>query len=330
MNNIKEILKAYKVYIVVIVISVVVFNIKLPYYVLAPGGIIPIDDRIKTEGKEESDGSINLLYVTQYDGNVSSVLLSFLMKNWDLEKVEEVQLSNENHEELHERSKVMLDNSRQNAIFVAYNAAGKEIKITGKRNVVIAVTEDIDLKINDEILSINDIEVEDIDTLRNVISNTEVGENVTIKVKRGKKILEFEVPVILKDNQKVIGIMVITNYEYDLDPEIDINFKESEGGSSGGVMMAVSIYNAITEDDITKGLNIGGTGSIDIDGNVGEIDGVKYKIMGAVKNDLDIVFVPSANYEEAIDTKKNNSYDIEIVSVDTFDDVINYLENYEK
>jgi len=123
---------------------------------------------------------------------------------------------------------------------------------------------------------------------------------------------------------------MITNYEYELDPEIDINFKESEGGSSGGVMMAVSIYNAISEEDITKGLNIGGTGTIDMEGNVGEIDGVKYKIMGAVKNNLDIVFVASDNYEEAIETKKENNYNIEIVSIDTFDDVINYLNNYEK
>ena len=135
--------------------------------------------------------------------------------------------------------------------------------------------------------------------------------------------------VTLKNNAKVIGVVMITNYEYELEPEIEIKFKESEGGSSGGVMMAVSIYNAITEEDITRGLNIAGTGTIDINGNVGEIDGVKYKIMGAVKNDIDIVFVPSGNYEEAMNTKKSNDYDIEIVSIDTFDDVINYLENYE-
>lgn len=330
MEKIKELLKEYKIYLVVIVLSIIIFNIKLPYYVMAPGGIIPIDDRIETENKEDSDGSINLLYVTQYDGNVSSLLLSLFMKNWDVEKLEEVQLSNETTEELHARSKIMLDNSIQSAIFVAYNTAGKEIKITGKKNIIIGTTEENELKINDEILSVNDTTVEDINSLKNVINNTEAGKNVKIKVKRDDKELEFEVPVTLKNNQKIIGIVMLTNYEYELDPEIEIKFKDSEGGSSGGVMMAVSIYNAITEDDITKGLNIGGTGTIDIDGNVGEIDGVKYKIMGAVKNNLDVVFVPSGNYEEAIDTKNNNNYDIEIISIETFDDVIDYLNNYEK
>jgi len=328
MNRVKDFFREYKIYFIVIIVAFVIFNIKLPYYVLAPGGVIPIDDRIETENKIDSDGSINLLYVTEYNGNVSSLLLSLFMKNWDVEKLEEVQLSNETPSELHKRNKIMLDNSIQNAIFVAYKSLGKEIEITSKKNIIIGTTEDNKLKINDEIISVNGIEVEDIDTLKDVINNTLVGENITLKIKRDSKELEIDVPVVLDNNQKVIGVVMITNYEYELDPEIDINFKESEGGSSGGVMMAVSIYNAISEEDITKGLNIAGTGTVDISGNVGEIDGVKYKIMGAIKNDIDIVFVPSGNYEEAMDTKKSNGYDIEIVSIDTFDDVINYLKNY--
>ena len=39
------------------------------------------------------------------------------------------------------------------------------------------------------------------------------------------------------------------------------------------------------------------------------------------------LFPNGKNYEEAIDTKNANNYDIEIISIDTFDDVINYLEN---
>jgi len=330
MKKIKELLKAYKLYLIVIVLSIIVFNIKLPYYILAPGGIIPIDDRIETENKQDSKGSINLLYVTQYDGNVSSLILSLFLKNWDIEKLEKVRISNETTEELHKRNQIMLDNSMQNAIFVAYKHAGKDINITGKKNIVIGTTEESKLKINDEILSVNDIEVEDINTLKNVISKTEVDDTIKLKIKRDNKELEFDVPVTLKNNSKIIGVVMITNYQYELEPEIKVNFKKSEGGSSGGVMMAISIYNAITEEDITKGLNIGGTGTIDIDGNVGEIDGVKYKIMGAAKNNMDIVFVPSANYEEAINTKEKNNYDLEIISVETFDDVINYLNNYEK
>lgn len=329
MDKIKKFLKEYKGYIIVLALALIIFNIKLPYYVLAPGGIIPIDDRIESEFDNDSKGSINLLYVTQYNGNVSSLLLSLFMKNWDVEPLKEVQLSDETPKQLHERNKIMLNNSIQNAVFVAYNKAQKEIKIIDRKNIIIGITEENKLEINDEILSVNDIVVEDINTIKNVVANTEVGETIKLKVKRNDKKLDFNVPVVLKNNQKVIGVLMVTNYDYELEPEIDVKFRESEGGSSGGVMMAISIYNAITEEDITKGLDIAGTGTIDISGNVGEIDGIKYKIMGAVKNKMDVVFVPKGNYEEAIKTKKNNNYDIEIVSIETFDDVINYLNNYE-
>ena len=92
-------------------------------------------------------------------------------------------------------------------------------------------------------------------------------------------------------------------------------------------MLALTIYNAISDDDIIKGRNISGTGTISSDGSVGEIDGVKYKIMGAAKNNMDIAFVPSNNYEEAIETKEKYNYDIEIIKVDTFDELVEYLRN---
>ena len=324
MKKILTKLKEYKIYIIVLIASAIIFNIKLPYYVMAPGDIIPIDNRIETTSKKESTGNINLLYVTEYEGTVSSVVMSFLMKNWDLEKLEEVQLSNETPEEIKLRNKVMLDNSIQNAIFVAYNKAGKQINITNKKNIIIGLTDNKDLKIGDEILSANNILLEDITTLKEIINKSNINDIIELKIKRNNQELTYQVPVIEKNNMKMLGIVMITNYEYELDPEINIKFKDSEGGSSGGAMMSLSIYNAITDEDITKGLKIGGTGTIDINGNVGEIDGVKYKIMGAIKNDLDIVLVPSANYEDAIKAKGKNK--IKIVSVDTFDEIINYLK----
>lgn len=73
-------------------------------------------------------------------------------------------------------------------------------------------------------------------------------------------------------------------------------------------------------------LYINGAGTIDIDSNVGEIGGVKYKLMGAFSNKADIFFVPKDNYEEAVKVKKKFNYKIKVVSVDTFEDAINYLK----
>lgn len=328
MKKIKEILKEFKYYIIVTILLFIIFNINLPYYVMAPGGIIPIDDRIDKINDKAIEGSINLLYVSEYEGNVASLIMSLFMPSWDVQKLSNEQLSNETISEIHTRSKIMLDNSTQNAIFVAYNALGKEIKIKSSKNMVIGTTNDNGIKINDEILYINDKIVEDINTIKDEVKITDINDKIKLTIKRDEEIKDIYIPVTLSNDSKVLGIVVVTNYDYELNPNINIKFKESESGSSGGLMTAIAIYNTLIDEDITKGLNIGGTGTIDINGNVGEIDGVKYKIMGAVKNNLDVVFVPSANYKEAINTKNKYNYDIEIISVDKFSDVIEYLNNY--
>ena len=49
--------------------------------------------------------------------------------------------------------------------------------------------------------------------------------------------------------------------------------------------------------------------------------------MGAVKNNMDVILVPSGNYKEALKVVKKNNYDIKIVEVNNFKDAINYLKN---
>ena len=90
--------------------------------------------------------------------------------------------------------------------------------------------------------------------------------------------------------------------------------------------MTLMVYNALTKQDLTHGMDIVGTGTINLDGSVGDIGGVKYKLMGAVKNDADVFLVPSGNYEEAMKVKKEKGYKIDIVSVEKFSDVVEYLE----
>lgn len=92
-------------------------------------------------------------------------------------------------------------------------------------------------------------------------------------------------------------------------------------------MLALSIYDKNTSIDITKGKVVSGTGTIDINGNVGEISGIKYKIIGAVKKRADVFLVPYENYEEAKEVVKNNNYNIKLVCVKTFNEALNYLLN---
>lgn len=293
---------------------------------MAPGGTINITDRVEMEGYKNKDGSLNMLYVSEYEGTPATLLVAKL-KSWDIEKNEERQISDESISDIEKRNKIMRDNSLDIATMVAYKAADKEITIKDKKNVVIGVTKDNGLEVGDVILKTDGQECDDIKEIKKIISSKEVGDTITFKVLRNNKEEEIKSKILLEDNTKVIGVVIITEYDYDIDPEINVKFKKTESGASGGLMLTLTIYNAISDEDIIKGRNIAGTGTISPDGTVGEIDGIKYKIMGAAQDKMDIVFVPSANYDEAIKTKEKYNYDINIIKVDTFDEAVEYLKN---
>lgn len=317
----KKFLKENLRFIIFMIILITVVNIELPYYIEAPGGTINLTKRIDKNYKKEN-GSLNMLYVTEYKGNIVTVLLSKIIKSWDLFEISNQQVSNEDAHDIYVRNKVMLDNSINNATYVAYNYAGKNLTIKEIQNIVIATTKDNGLKIGDIILSIDNYDVENNKTIKKYLSSLNPGDKVNLKIKRNDKEETISITI---DEDKLIGIMLITNYIYETPDDLNINFRSGEGGSSGGLVLALGIYSEITDTDILKGRNIAGTGTIDIDGTIGEIDGIKYKIAGAVRNKMDVVLVSPYNYEEAKQVVKENNYNIEIVCVKTFEEAINYL-----
>lgn len=325
--NIKKIIKGNYKFILFLGVMACLFYLPLPYYIMAPGGIIDVTGRVEMEGYATSEeGSLNMLYVSEYNATPVYMLYAKLRNDWDIEKNKERQISNESIEDIEKRNKIMRDNSLDIATMVAYAEAGKDITIKSERSVVIATTLDNGLKVGDIIKEVKEIDSTNINNIKALIKSKNEGDYITFIVEREGKTKEIKSKIVLEDNTKVIGVIIITEYDYDINPKINVKFKNSESGSSGGLMLTLTIYNAITGDDIIKGRNISGTGTISSDGGVGEIDGVKYKIMGAVKNNMDLVFVPSANYDEALDVKEKYNYDIEIVKVDTFKEAVEYLK----
>ena len=325
--KIKRFIKENYRFLLLMILIVLFFNIRLPYYIMAPGGTINITDRVVMEDyKKDNNGSINMLYVSEYEGTPASILMAKL-RNYDIESNKERQISNESVKEINRRNTIMRDNSLDIATMVAYRESGKEITIKEKKNIVIARTLDNGLEVGDIILSVDGMSCDDVSEIKKVINRKEEGEYVTFKILRNNKEKEIKSKIVLSENTKVVGVVIITEYDYDISPKIDIKFKNSESGSSGGLMLTLTIYNAINDEDIIKNRKIAGTGTISSDGTVGEIDGVKYKIMGAAREKVDVVFVPTANYEEAVMVNNKYKYNLNIVRVESFKETIEYLKN---
>lgn len=317
-DKIKKIIKENLVFIVSFFIILTLFNIKLPYYINAPGSLINVKDKINID--YNLSGSYNMTYVTEYSANIFSYLIAKINKNWDIEKKEDTILDSE--EESNKRNHILLDSGNQLAIINAYELANKKLQINDTKLYVTYIDElaDTTLKVGDEIKMINDIETNSLEDIANIISSLNYNEYINIMTDNGLK----KAKIINYQDNKKIGISISSLYELDID--IDFNFKSNESGPSGGLMTSLYIYNSLIDTDLTKNRTIAGTGTIENYGKVGEIGGVKYKLIGAVNSKADIFFVPKENYEEAKKIKEENNFDIDIVSVSTLTDAVNYLK----
>ena len=87
----------------------------------------------------------------------------------------------------------------------------------------------------------------------------------------------------------MVGFLATTvNQKFDFPFDIDIK-TGNVGGPSAGMMMALNVYNLFTESDITNGIKIAGTGTIEIDGSVGPVGGVKQKVIAAKRANASLI-----------------------------------------
>ena len=71
------------------------------------------------------------------------------------------------------------------------------------------------------------------------------------------------------------------------------------GGPSTGLMLTLTLVDALTVGDLTGGRRVAGTGTIAADGTVGPIGGVEAKVVGAVRAGAQVFLVPPVNAAEA-------------------------------
>ena len=332
LNKVKMHIKTYYKDIIInlVIISLIflAFTYNFPYLVYKPGGTISLESRMYIDGQKVTLGDYNLAYVSVSRGNLPNLLLAKVIKDWDIVKEEKMLIPHTDYETTFKREKLDMQNSINTAKYIAYQKAGKASEMNIKSIYIYAIDEkaDTDLKVLDEIIKVDGQEF----TLKEIneyINSKEIGNVISFEVKNGNKTYQRYGKVTNYDGQKLIGIYIKSAYDVITDPEIKINAKKSEAGSSGGLMMTLAIYDALSDKDMTSGKKIVGTGTIEIDGTIGGIGGVKYKLLGANKAKADIFIIPYENYEEAKKVYDDYNLQFALIPVKSFDDVIDYLDS---
>jgi PDZ domain-containing protein len=226
----------------------------------------------------------------------------------------------------------MID-SQKAAELAAFNAlghpaAGEQVSVTGIDNTSKAVGK---LQINDVILQANGQPVHTPQQLRQVVQRLQPGAPVALLVRRPVsrrdiRTFRLTIPTIRLTGRTVIGITPGLTFD-SMPTHLPYNVKINSGdigGPSAGLMFALSIINRLSPVDLTHGYRIAGTGTIDPDGNVGPIGGVKQKVIGARVSGARYFFVPAnENYDEA----KPYAKGITLVPVYTLDEAIAFLRH---
>ena len=316
-------------FIFIYIFIFLILTMDLPYYISAPGGLMNTKDKIKNTNFKMS-GSLNMAYVTEIHATIPTLIWAWINPDWDVETEAETVTGSESVEDMEFRNKMMLEEASNTALKLAYEKSNIEYKM---KNVKVYLTyiDDLaktNLQVGDQILKVDNTKINTKEDLYNYISTKKVGDKVTFEVIINNKKTSKKATLIDVQGYPKVGALVSETFNLKSNHPIKLKFKESESGPSGGLMLTLTLYSYLNEIDLTHGHTIVGTGTVDEFGNVGEISGVKYKLIGAVNKGADIFLVPAgSNYKEAKKVKNEKGYKIDLVPVKTFDEALKYLEN---
>ena len=134
--------------------------------------------------------------------------------------------------------------------------------------------------------------------LTGALDGFEPGDVLDITVERDGE--EVVVAIATTDNgsgRPLLGVLIDPQFDLPVDVRIQI---EDVGGPSAGLMFALGIISTLTEPDETGGESVAGTGTMDLDGNVGPIGGIAQKMIGAQRSGADWFLAPESNCGEVV------------------------------
>lgn len=151
------------------------------------------------------------------------------------------------------------------------------------------------LEDGDAIESVDGAPVAGIASLRAAIDANGTGRDARIGIRRGDDSLTVAVRPRRGDAGPRLGIEVRMRYTFPFSVTIRL---DDVGGPSAGMMFALGIVDKLTPGAITEGARIAGTGTIDSEGNVGAIGGIRQKLFAARDAGARWFLAPAANCGE--------------------------------
>jgi Lon-like protease len=304
--------------------------VQLPVVTLLPGPAEDVLPHIKVTGKTrtyKTDGHLYLTTVGVDDRvNFYEALLDFADRDVEVVRREVIYPEGETEQEVDLENAAEMDDSKLAATVVGLRAAGYKVDTIPDGVRVVGVLGGKPakgrLKAEDRILAVGGRRVSSSDQARELIGKAKIGGPLQFQVQRDRKTTSVTVvPVASESGPKraFLGITLANVYEFPVNVTIDTT---NIVGPSAGLMFSLSIVERLGPENLTANRQIAGTGTVDLDGNVGGIGGVRQKLIAAKRTGAVAFFVPKDNLGEA---RKGAPRDLELVPVDKVADAVAWL-----
>lgn len=237
--------------------------------------------------------------------------------------------------------------SEQEAQFVALQRLGFDVDIQPGdvliRDMVCLeanedATECIDWSPSDDVLDPGDriLEVEGqpidgVEDLTRILEGLVPGDVVSMRIDRpeeGELVVDVELTVAPTDpDRTIVGFYPFDTRSIELPFELDID-TGSIGGPSAGLAFTLTLIDELTDGELTGGGRVAVTGTINLDGTVGAIGGLRQKASAVAQTGVDVFLVPTSQGEADIEAAREAAGPgVEIVPVATLEEAIDALSD---
>lgn len=279
----------------------------------------------------ETEGSLDMLTVSvvgtpEQRPTWVEVALSWFDASKAVLPIEAVYPPGVTSEQRDEENAALMTDSQQTAVAAALRALDYEVQ----EEVVVGDIPDGApaegrLEVGDVLLRANGETVDTITALRRIIADNGPDSAVSFDIRRDGADETVEVTPAeqtLDDGSTSVAVGIVPTSSYEFPFEVSIQL-ENVGGPSAGMMFALGIIDKVTEGPLTDGRTIAGTGTIDDDGNVGPIGGIRQKLYAAEGADADYFLAPAANCDDVVGHVPG---DLDVYAVATLDEALRVLE----
>ena len=285
--------------VVALVVGLGLF-LKPPVAVLAPGKSFDVSSDIHISGVpvDHIHGKYLLTSVAVDQPN-SFGLIASLLQSREIVPISALVPPDTDAKTYFAEQRKMFEQSELVAAGAAAKAAGMPVEVKGTGAKVVAIQPKSPaarvLATGDVITAVDGDRVTVADDLGPIVRSRPAGTLFTFTITRNGHALDVKVRsrTGIIEQGPAVGINTETNHLTVRLP-FKVSFRPHDiGGTSAGLVYSLAVYDLITRGDLAHGRAIAATGTVDVDGRVGPIGGVREKAAAARMAGAQLFLVPS-------------------------------------